>query len=304
MESRKDHPIVPPQAGLPGLGRGGRRHVVSASRRTDLTAHFPEYFADAVRAGEARVLGPAGFFYAVDLRPEAVHSVVLVSKDFRNLLDDRFGLREALSRYDQLSPQLTVTGLGGTRWEPGVATIDETLSQLPDLVRLAGDPRRVCVRFDPVVFWTERGRTETNAPFYERVIDAAAAAGIEDVRFSIVQWYGKVLRRMAGTGMEPWDPPAEMKQALARDMAAAATARGLRLHACAQASLADGTGALPPSCIDGRRLRELHPARAPVSLAKDRGQRKECLCTVSKDIGSYTQACPHACLYCYANPLI
>lgn len=282
----------------------GNARVVSASRRTDLPARFPEWLAAVIAAGRAEVLGPAGRARTVDLRPEAVHTFVLWSKDFSAVLDDRASLRTLLGRYDQLYFLFTVTGLGRTRVEPRVPAPRATLDEVPRLVELAGNPRRVSLRFDPVVFWEEGGRTRSNAGFFEELAPAAAANGVRDIRFSIAQWYGKARRRAARLGFPYVDPPLEVKLEAAAGLARTAAAFGLSLLSCSQDFLAEIPGIGRSSCIDGRLLTELHPRREPASGRKDRTQRPECGCTESVDIGSYTQSCPHACVYCYANPRI
>ena len=171
------------------------RTVISASRRTDLVAFFPEWLAAAVERGSVEVRGPRGRTRMVDLRPESVHTVVLWSKDFANLIGDRHGLRRALERYDQIAPLFTITGLGGTPAEPGAPPPDAALAQLPELVAVAGDPLRVSVRFDPVLTWREGAAVRSNLPFFETVAEKAARQGIRDIRFSFAQWYRKAARR-------------------------------------------------------------------------------------------------------------
>lgn len=278
------------------------RRVISASRRTDLPARFPEWLAAAVSEESVEVLGPSGRTFVADLRPRSVHTIVLWSKDFSAFLDDRSSVRTLLGRYDQIYFLFTITGLGGSRIEPGAPPPETALSQVGRLVEMAGHPRRVSLRFDPVVFWNEDGRTRTNLPFFGTLAAHAAAQGVVDIRFSFAQWYGKARRRAARRGFDFVDPPPEEKLEATRGLVRIAAGFRLNLLSCSQNFLTEVPGVRASSCIDGLLLQELHPGRLPVSLNKDNSQRPECGCTESIDIGSYAQSCPHACLYCYANP--
>jgi len=278
------------------------KKIISASRRTDLVAFFPEWLSQALRRERARVVGPSHRVFEADLRPSAVHSIVLWSKDFSNLIGDRHGLRSGLSKYDQVYLHFTVTGLGGTVLEPGVPAPEDALGQLDALVRIAGRPERISLRFDPVVHWKEGGAVRTNRGFFDKAARRAAALSVKDIRISFAQRYGKAVKRFARAGLEFLEPPLEETVEAAARMASTAASLGLRLFVCSQRFLTDVPGLEASACVDGRLLRDLHPAREPASVKKDRSQRPECGCTESVDIGSYTQACPHCCLYCYANP--
>ena len=226
-----------------------------------------------------------------------MHSFVLVSKDYGPLLRNTAGVREQLERYEQVVLQLTITGLGGGCIEPHVPPWTEVAAQLPPLIDWAGDPRRVTVRFDPVVHWREEGVIRSNLPQAAAVFEAAAAAGVRTVRVSIAQVYAKMRRR----GVEWHEPgPAERRE-IAAHLQELAHARGLELYACADPTLV-AAGIRPSACIDGALLAALHPRRLPLPTRKDPGQRAACGCSPSVDIGSYRMRCPHACRYCYAEP--
>ena len=278
--------------------------VISASRRTDLVASFDAWLADGIRQGQVKVHGPSGRTYTVDIAPERVHTFVLWSKDFDNLIRNRSGLLDGLRRYPQLYLHFTITGLGGSPWERGVPEPARALSQLDPLIRLAGSPERISLRFDPVVSWEERGGVRTNLHYFETLAPELSRREIKTVRISFAQWYRKARRRAEKYGVTYVDPDPGEKLEQARTLAGIAQAHGLQLFACSQDFLTAVPGIRPSACIDGRLLQELHPGQAPVSARQDKTQRKECRCTESVDIGSYAQPCPQSCLYCYANPAL
>ncbi|MCJ7680982.1 MAG: DUF1848 domain-containing protein, partial [Candidatus Aminicenantes bacterium] len=216
-------------------------------------------------------------------------------------LTNRHGLRDVLAGYDQIYCHFTITGLGGTFIEPSVPDPDAALSQLDRLLALLQNPRRLTVRFDPVVFWREAGTEKSNVPFFRSLASQLSRRGIQDVRFSMAQWYVKSQRRADKADFTFKDLSSSAKMEAASLLARTAQEWGLNLSACSQSFLTDCSGIQPSACIDGRLLQSLHPRGEKASIARDRSQRSDCLCTKSIDIGSYTQPCPHPCLYCYAN---
>ncbi|NOZ56108.1 MAG: DUF1848 domain-containing protein [Calditrichaeota bacterium] len=255
--------------------------VISASRRLDMVAGYPDELVETL---------------ASRCPPETTHTVVIWTKDPRNLLRHE-RLRATLARYDQLFLHLTITGLGATELEPRVPPPEDVLALLPELIRLVGHPARLRIRFDPIVhIRTLEGLEICNLPYFERLAPVAAELGLHDVTTSWMTIYPKVVRRLERAGFQP--------RAISRDewrreadwMLAVAKRYGIRVHGCCV------EGWPRSRCIDGFLLTQLHPKGLQASTRKAKGQRSCCGCTESWDIGWYKK-CPLGCRYCYANPV-
>ncbi|MGQ9618324.1 MAG: DUF1848 family protein [Candidatus Aminicenantia bacterium] len=277
--------------------------IISASRRTDLIAHFPLYMRDAFIKRKVEVIGPFKGRYVVDLNPENVHTIVLWSKDFSNLIENKFRLKNLISNYSQIYLLFTITGLGGTFLEPYAPEPDKAFSQIPELIKITGCPERIAIRFDPIVIWKKNGVVESNVKLFSKIAKKVREYEIRRIIFSFMSIYPKCLKRAQKLSIEWIEAERNLKGEIINELYGISENLEIELLNCSNSETLE-LGAKKASCIDGELLNRLHPEGRKVEIKKDLGQRKDCGCNYSIDIGSYTQSCPHACLYCYANPRI
>ena len=102
--------------------------------------------------------------------------------------------------------------------------------------------------------------------------------------------YAKTRRNLGDVAWR--DPEVDEKRALVAGLAGIAARHGMKLTACSQ----PGRGAQLARCIDAERLGDV--AGRPIP-ARTKGNRPNCLCAESRDIGAY-DSCAMGCGYCYA----
>jgi len=254
--------------------------IISASRRTDLVAFYPDFLAEKIGA----------------IGPERIHTLVIWTKNPENLLVHR-ALKSVTSKLDQLYILLTVTGLGGTSMEPAVPKPPEVISLLPELADFTKDPERIAWRFDPILNWTDGMENFTNIKSFNDLASSFSTLGVKRLISSFCTIYPKVIQRFREhSRFEPVTPSRNERIELKKYLSMQAERHGFDLEWCCE------PGEPPAACIDGRLLTELHPDRLPAPVEASSGQRELCGCTKSWDIGWYNQPCGGRCLYCYANP--
>lgn len=253
--------------------------VISASRRTDLVGCYPDVLVDSLQKHP----------------PDTVHTLVIWTKDPTNMLEHA-RLRKFLQKYEQIYLHLTITGMGGGPLESGIPHRDEVLSRLLELVDLVKGPQRISWRFDPIVHLNRQGKPVCNLSLFRPLAHEMAASGITTCRISWMEPYGKVINRLKKKEWTICDPTLQERKREFWKLHQWAEAEGIRLHVCAI------KGFDRSRCIDGELFQRLHPEGKPCSQRRAKDQRKLCGCTESLDIGWYSQACRHRCLYCYANP--
>ena len=152
-----------------------------------MTACFPDAFVDVLDK---------------KCPPDNVHTLVIWTKNPANLFEHQ-QLNSKIREYDQLFVHLTVTGMGGSLFEPNVPSPNVVLTWLPALVSLVESPERIRFRFDPIVHFTTKQYSDyTNRDWFERIAPVIARVDIYNVSTSWISPYKKVVNRLGKLGVE------------------------------------------------------------------------------------------------------
>lgn len=290
--------------------------VISASRATDIPAFHGAWFMARLRAGFCRRRNP------FNSRQESVISFartrvfVFWSKHPAPFMPH---LAEIAATERQFYFQHTLNDYEAEGLEPGLPSLRRRLDGFKRLADALG-PQRVVWRCDPLILG--------GGLSVERLLERLDRLGrelspyTEKLVFSFVDIYRKTAAALRKLDPGYRAPTTDEMRELARGIAA--LNRGwphqLELGTCAEGLDLSALGIRKNKCIDDVLIRRLCPQDALVqaelaprrqlsllpgleatpSVPRDRGQRPDCGCIPSKDIGAY-DTCPHFCVYCYAN---
>ena len=184
--------------------------------------------------------------------------------------------------------QYTVTSYPGTP-EQSVIADDQAVTNMKAIASEFG-ARAVVWRYDPVVFTDHTPPAWHLANFTQ--LAAKLAGSIDEVTVSFSQIYRLTRRNLDRAGLKGefrWEnPDTDTKRALIQRLSAISNAHQMQLIVCSRNVLANAETPIA-ACIDAARLSET--AGSPIT-AKQRGNRQDCFCHASRDIGAY-HTCPH-----------
>ena len=265
--------------------------IISASRRTDIPAFYPEWFINRLKEGFTYIKNPRNpnRIASVTLNTEIVDCIVFWTKNPRPMLSkleiiDKMGypyyFQFTITPYDNYVEK----GL------PPKSEIIETFKELSDKI----GKHRVVWRYDPVIIskdFSEQYHFDTFGKMCDILGDHT-----NKCIFSFVDFYRKI--RESGKGIVDYEVGNFNRNRIAQGFSKIAKSHNIMLETCAETNDLSLYGVLHASCIDSTMIENI--IGYPIHGKKDSNQRPACGCIESVDIGAY-DSCSHGCVYCYAT---
>ena len=262
--------------------------IISASRRTDIPSFFSEWFIKRLEEKYVYVRSPFNFklISKISLSPEVIDGIVFWTKNAVPMIPklNRLG---ALPFYFHW----TVNPYGKDI-EPYLPSKNDTL--IPEFKRLSDKlgNDRVIWRYNPIVF-TGKYTAAYHLYYFEKLSNKLNGYTKRCI-VSFLDYYEDTRQNMRCLGLT--DKTDMEKIELISKFADIAQKYHISLEICTDSQRP--VGIKKACCVDKAIFEKIQGY--PISLGKDPGQRSECRCMESIDIGMYN-TCGNGCLYCYAN---
>lgn len=261
--------------------------ILSVSRRTDIPAFYSDWFFNRLKAGFVCVRNPMypEKVSKISLDKEVIDCIVFWTKNVKPMLD-RLDELDGYNYYFQytLNPY-------GTDVEPIIGinrnTNIETMIHLSE--RIGAD--KVIWRYDPI-FTSQKYTKDYHIKSFKKMAESLRGY-TSRVVISFLDLYGQTKRNMPD--IDKFDET-EYRD-LVRQLVQIAKDNGMIVESCAEKIDLSEEGVMHGHCIDKDLIEEIVGYR--LTGGKDKGQRQECGCMESIDIGVYN-TCKNGCKYCYA----
>ena len=291
--------------------------IISASRSTDIPAFYSDWFIDRLRKGYSKWVNPFNRREQF-ISFSRVKFVVFWSKNPKPILKY---LEEIEKHNVKYYFQFTLNDYEREGLEPNVPSLEERLDTFKELSLSIGK-ERVIWRFDPLIMTSELD--------LDQLIEKIECIGnelykyTEKLVFSYVDIskYLKVKRNFIKAGIKYLEFNTETMIEAAERIRESNKKWGLEISTCGEKIALERYGIKHNKCIDDNLILRISPNDIELKKflgynkqhqiqmfpkktnerkkLKDKGQRIECGCILSKDIGQYN-TCGHLCTYCYAN---
>ena len=271
--------------------------IISASRRTDIPAFYTEWFMRRIHEGFCTMVNPFNRNQVsyISLKPEDVDVIIFWTKNPAPLLPYLSDLdRKGYKYYFQY----TINGYGPI-FESHVPNLADAVSTFKELSKRIG-PEKVIWRYDPIVLSNRTG-IDYHKKQFQTILDELKSFTRRTV-ISVVDDYRKAsfnFKRLQQTGIHiDMIHDTRVISDLLHFMKQATDDAGTDIYSCAEVLDFTEYGISAGKCVDDNLIRDIFSI--DVSKVKDKSQRQECGCVVSKDVGQY-ETCFHDCAYCYAG---
>jgi hypothetical protein len=264
--------------------------IISASRRTDIPAFFGGWFMNRIREKNVLVRNPMnpGQISRIALDPEHVDCVVFWTKNAKNFIRHLDELEKAGYRYYF---QYTLNCYGNDiEKNIDAESAVETFTALSGLI----GKKKVIWRYDPVIINDKYG-AKYHAENFKRLC-ARLSGFTERCVISFVDSYGFLVAAFRDHNIK--ELTEFQIHEIAGSISKTAEEYGISITSCCETIDLSEYHIGRNKCVDNELINELFGLN--IGYKKDTGQRRECGCCVSRDIGAYN-SCLHDCVYCYAK---